>query len=156
MCALTTLQVGETDAFDPPITPFSHEHTVPEVILLAQFPSDVHCSPLCFAEQVVAAVHGYSTFVSLPPLPEGKGTSVVRDLRVDPDEEDISVATAVSPNEAEAEETADATVEVGRKRRHGKGTKPTEKSKQVMDTYDFGSSSPPVPAGDGVTVARDS
>ena len=31
------------------------------------------------------------------------------DLCVDPDEEDISVASAASPNEAEAEETEDVT-----------------------------------------------
>ena len=33
VCALTMLKVGETHVFDPPVTPFSTENTVPEVII---------------------------------------------------------------------------------------------------------------------------
>ena len=33
VCALTMLKVGETHAFDPPVTPFSAENPVPEVSL---------------------------------------------------------------------------------------------------------------------------
>ena len=33
MCALTMLKVGEPHVFDPPVTPFSTEHPVPEVIM---------------------------------------------------------------------------------------------------------------------------
>ena len=33
MFALTMLKVGETHVFDPPVTPFSTEHPVPEVIM---------------------------------------------------------------------------------------------------------------------------
>ena len=33
VCALTMLKVGEPHVFDPPVTPFSTEHPVPEVIM---------------------------------------------------------------------------------------------------------------------------
>ena len=65
---------------------------------------------------VCCCLKGFSTFVSLPPLPEGKGTSTTPDLRVDPDEQDVSVSSAVSPDEAEAVESDDATLEARRKR----------------------------------------
>ena len=51
---------------------------------------------------------GFSIFVSLPPLPEDKGTSAVPDLRVDPDQQDISVSSAVSPDDAEGAESGRA------------------------------------------------
>ena len=81
------LKVGEAHAFDPPVTPFSTENPVPEVklrfllfvldvLLLSAASQSLYCCPL----------KGLSTFVSLPPRPEGKGTSAVPDLRVDPDE----------------------------------------------------------------------
>ena len=34
VCVLTMLKVGEPHVFDPPVTPFSAEHPVPEVIVL--------------------------------------------------------------------------------------------------------------------------
>ena len=39
---------------------------------------------------------GFSIFVSLPPLPEEKGTSAAPDLRDDSDEQDISVCSTRS------------------------------------------------------------
>ena len=59
---------------------------------------------------------GFSTFVSLPPLPEGKGTSAAPDLRVDPDEQDISVSSAVSPDDAKGADSDEAPLETRRKR----------------------------------------
>ena len=75
---------------------------------------------------------GFSTFVSLPPLPEGKGTSAIPDLRVDPDEQDISVSSAVSPDEAEGVESDDATLEARRKRLRDASSKLSKKSKQSL------------------------
>ena len=72
---------------------------------------------------------GFSPFVSLPPLPEGKGTSAVPDLRVDLDEQDISVSSAVSPDEAEGTESDDATLETRRKRLRYASSKLSRKSK---------------------------
>ena len=37
VCALTMLKVGEPHVFDRPVTPFSAEHPVPEVIFLFCF-----------------------------------------------------------------------------------------------------------------------
>ena len=98
---------------------------------------------------------GFSTFVSLPPLPEGKGTSAVPDLLVDPDEQDISVSSAVSPDEAEGAESDDATLEALRKRLRDASSKLSTKSKQSAGAEDSGSSSPPVQVGDETAPARD-
>ena len=97
----------------------------------------------------------FSTFVSLPPLPEGKGTSAVPDLMVDPDEQDISVSSAVSPDEAEGAESDDATLETRRKRLRYAGSKLPRKSKQSAGADDSSSSSPPAHAGDETVPAQD-
>ena len=99
---------------------------------------------------------GFSTFVSLPPLPEGKGTSAVPDLRVDPDEQNISVSSTVSPDDEEGVDSDDATLETHRKRLCHAGSKLPEKSKQSAGADDNGSSSHPVRADDETAPARDS
>ena len=98
---------------------------------------------------------GFSTFVSLPPLPEGKGTSVVPDLRVDPDEQDISVSSVVSPDEAEGADSDDATLETRQKRLRHAGSRLPRKSNQSAGADDSGSSSPPARTGDETVPARD-
>ena len=91
---------------------------------------------------------GFSTFVSLPPLPEGKGTSAAPDLRVDPDEQDISVSSAVSPDDAEGADSDDVPLETRRKRARHAGSKLPRKSQQNAGADDSGSSSPPARPGD--------
>ena len=98
---------------------------------------------------------GFSTFVSLPPLPKGKGTSAVPDLRVDPDEQDILVSSPMSPDEAEGADSDDATLETCRKRLRDASSKLSRKLKQSAGADDSGSSSPPVHAGDETAPARD-
>ena len=61
---------------------------------------------------------GFSTFVSLPPLPEDKGTSTAPDLRVDLDDQDISVSSAVSPDDAEGADSDGIPLEIHQKRLH--------------------------------------
>ena len=75
-------------------------------LILFAASQSLYCCPL----------KGFSTFVSLPPLPEGKGTSATPDLWVDPDEQDISVSSAVSPDDAEGADSNDTPLETRRKR----------------------------------------
>ena len=100
-------------------------------------------------------VKGFSTFVSLPPLPEGKGASTIPDLWVDPDDHDISVSSAVSPDDVECAESDDTTLEARQKRLRDASSKLSRKSKQSAGADDSGSSSPSVHAGDETAPARD-
>ena len=72
---------------------------------------------------------GFSTFVSLPPLPEEKGTSASPDLRDDPDDQDISVCSAASVEDAQ-DADSDETPIILRKRGRGASSKAAGKSKQ--------------------------
>ena len=97
----------------------------------------------------------FSTFVSLPPLPEGKGTSAVPDLRVDPDEQDISVSSAMSPDDAEGADSDDAPLKTRRKRLRRAGSRLPRKTQPSAAADDSGSSSPPARTGDETAPARD-
>ena len=103
------------------------------LLLLFAASQSVYCCPL----------KGFSTFVSLPPLPEGKGTSAVPDLRVDPDEQDISVSSAVSPDDAEGGDNDDIPLEARQKRLRRGCSKVPMKVQQSTVAEDSGSSSPP-------------
>ena len=98
---------------------------------------------------------GFSTFVSLPPLPEEKGVSAAPDLRDDPDEQDISVCSAASVEDAEAADSDELPI-IFRKRGRGAGSKTTGKSKQGRSAAEGSSSSSPLARVDeGVPPARD-
>ena len=88
-------------------------------------------------------IKGFSTFVSLPPLPEGKGTSAAPDLRVDLDDQDISVSSAVSPDDAEGADSDEAPLEVRAKRLCCGCSKVPVRTRQSNVADDSGSSSPP-------------
>ena len=93
-------------------------------------------------------LQGFSTFVSLPQQPEGKGTSAVPDLRVDPDEQDISVSSAVSPNDAEEVDSDEAPLETRWKRLRHAGSRLPKDSRSGTVADDSGSSLPPSRTGD--------
>ena len=76
--------------------------------------------------------------MSLPPLPEGKGTSATPDLREDPDTQDISVASAASPDATETVDSDDMRLASRRKLARKAESEPTKESKP-----DDSSSSPP-------------
>ena len=98
---------------------------------------------------------GFSIFVSLPPLPEGKGTSAVPDLRVDPDEQDISVSSAVSPDDAEDGDSDDIPLEARQKRLHRGCSKVPAKAQQSTVAEDSSLSSPPSRAIDEATPKQE-
>ena len=106
--------------------------------IFASFSQSLYCCPL----------KGVSTFVSLPPLPESRGTSAVPDLRVDPDDRDISVSSAVSPNDTEGADSDDILLETRRKRVRLTDSKLPKKLQPSVSADDSGSSSPPAHTGD--------
>ena len=97
---------------------------------------------------------GFLTFVSLPPLPEEKGTSAAPDLRDDPDEQDISVCSAASVEDAEAADSDELHI-ILRKRGRSAGSKAAGKSKQGSAAEGSSSSSPLARVDEGVPSARD-
>ena len=102
----------------------------------------------------VFCLKGFSTFVSLPPLPEEKGTSAAPDLRDDPDEQDVSVCSAASVEDAEATDSDEVPL-VRRKRVRDAGSKAAGKSKQDPVAEGSNSSSPPARVDEEVPPARD-
>ena len=97
---------------------------------------------------------GFSTFVSLPPLPEEKGTSASPDLRDDPDDQDISVCSAASVEDAEATDSDEIPL-ILRKRGRGAGSKATGKPKQGSAAEGSSTSSPAARGTEEVPLARD-
>ena len=93
-------------------------------------------------------------FVSLPPLPEKRGTSAAPDLRDDPNEQDISVCSAASFEDAEAADSDEVPL-IRRKRHLEAGSEAAGKSKQGPVAEGSCSSSPPSHAAEEVPPARD-
>ena len=110
------------------------------------FFSDLLLLPLT----VNVLTQGYSTFMCLPPLPENRGTAEATDLRVDSDGYGTSVASVVSSNDGDTEETEEIATDLGQKCRRNEGAKSADleiagMSKQTAVIEDSGSSSPVAP-----------
>ena len=97
---------------------------------------------------------GFSTFVSLPPLPEEKGTSASPDLRDDPDDQDISVCSAASVEDAEPADSDEIPL-ILRGRKRGTSSKAVEMPKRDSAAEGSGTSSPPARAAEKVPSAHD-
>ena len=158
VCALTLLKVGEANVLESPVVPFSLENPVPEVcaLFLCFFSLFAVSADMLIAERdsLFFCSKGFSTFVSLPPLPEEKGTSAAPDLQDDPDEQDISVCSAASVEDAEAADSDELPI-ILRKRGRSAGSKAAGKSKQGSAAEGSSSSSPPARVDEGVPPARD-
>ena len=97
---------------------------------------------------------GFSTFVSLPPLPEEKGTSASPDLRDDPDDQDISVCSAASVEDAEPADSDEIPLII-RRRRRGASSKAVEMPKQGSTGEGSNTSSPHARAAKEVPPTHD-